>query len=255
MKRILLKAILGAGLLGVVAASARADDSPSDQPPAVSTGTPRPWKDTGEFSIVSANGNSRTTTTSAKDTFDYNWTKTLLELAGGGLGSSSGNQVTSEQYNAGEKVRRSLIGDNFVLEQFAWNKDRFAGLQSQYSASGGLGRTLFTLAKDKLTSELGGGYTFIEHTDGTHDDFPSGRAYAKYVHTLSATASFTQDAEYLHNFDNYKDYRLNTETAVIASLTTHLSLKASYTWKRVAEPPPGFGKDDTVTSVALLVNY
>lgn len=238
-----------------VNAPARADAPVSDQPPAASTETTRAWKDTGEFSIVSANGNSRTTTTSAKETFDYNWTKTLLELGGSGLGSSSGNQVTSEQYSAGEKVRHALIGDNFVLEQFRWDKNRFAGLQSQYSASGGLGRTLFIFPKDKLTSELGGGYTFVEHTDGTHDDFPSGRVYAKYVHSLSATASFTQDAEYLHNFDDFKDYRLNTETALISSLTTHLSLKASYTWKRVAEPPAGFGKDDTITSVALLVNY
>ncbi len=236
-------------------AQAEAEDPPSDQPPTASTGTTRAWKDTGEFSIVSANGNSRTTTTSAKDTFDYNWTKSLLELDASGLGSSSGNQVTSEQYSAGEKVRRTLVGENFALEQFRWDKNRFAGIQSQYSATGGLGRTLFTFPSDKLTSEMGGGYTFETHTDATRDNFPSGRVYAKYVHTLSPTASFSQDAEYLHNFNNRKDYRLNTETAVVASLTVHLSLKASYTWKRAAEPPVGFGKDDTITAVALLVNY
>jgi len=245
----------------VMGVRAHADDAPTDaaptdQPPAASTTTvPRPWKDTGEFSVVSANGNSRTNTISAKETFDYNWAKNLLELGGSGLGSNSGRQVTSEQYHAGEKIRHSLIGDNFVMEQFSWDKNRFAGIQSQYSSTGGLGRTLFTFSRDKLTTEFGGGYTFEEHTDGTHDDFPSGRAYAKYVHTLSPTASFTQDAEYLHNFNNYKDYRLNTETALIASLTAHLSLKASYTWKRAAEPPIGFGKDDTITSVAMLINY
>ncbi len=69
-----------------------------------------------------------------------------------------------------------------------------------------------TFPSDKLTSELGGGYTFEEHTDGTHDNFPSGRA-AKYVHTLSPTASFTQSVEYLHDVDYYKDYRLNTAAA------------------------------------------
>lgn len=258
MKRMLIGIFFGSELLiasSALGTAAATDASPSDQPPAALTATARAWKDTGEFSIVSANGNSRATTTSAKETFDYNWTKALLELTGSGLGSSSGHQVTSEQYSAGEKVRHALVGDNFVFEQFRWDKNRFAGIQSQYSASGGVGRTLFTLPKDKLTSELGGGYTFLEHTDATRDDFPSGRAYAKYVHMLSPTASFTQDAEYLHNFNDRKDYRLNTETAVIASLTTHLSLKAAYTWKRVAEPPAGFGKDDTITSVALLVNY
>lgn len=234
-----------------MAAKLRADETP----PPGSTTTIKPWKDTGEVSVVSANGNSRATTTSAKNTFLYHWTNTSLELVGEGMGSSSGNQVTAEQYNASEKVKRTLTGSNYVFEEGGWDKNRFAGIRDRYSASAGVGRLLMNFTRDKLTGEIGGGYIHEERTDAPQNNFPSGRAYSKYSHILSPTATFSQDAEYLHDFTNLKDYRLNMETAVIASLTTQLSLKASYTWKRVGEPPPGFGKDDTVTSVALIINY
>jgi putative salt-induced outer membrane protein YdiY len=118
-----------------------------------------------------------------------------------------------------------------------------------------LGRVLLELPKDTLSTEIGPGYVNEERIDAPRNEFVSGRAYAKYVHTLSKTASFSQDCEYLHHFSDSDDYRLNTETAIIASLTEHLSLKASYVWHRVGLPPPNTGKDDTLTSVALIVNY
>ena len=50
-----------------------ADDAPKN-----------PWKDSGEVSVVSTNGNSKSTSTSAKNTFNYDWIKEALELIAGG---------------------------------------------------------------------------------------------------------------------------------------------------------------------------
>ena len=57
------------------------------------------------------------------------------------------------------------------------------------------------------------------------------------------------------NFKDGDDYRLTSVSAVTAAISTHLSLKASYTWKRMGKPPLGFGKDDTLTAVSLIVIY
>jgi putative salt-induced outer membrane protein len=221
------------------------------------TAPPKAWKDTGELSVVSTNGNSKATTTSAKDTFNYNWSKATLELVGGGLGSSSGNQVTAEQYNASEKVTYPLTENkkNYVYEKGGWDKNRFAGYRNRWDGSGGYGREILALSSDTLVGEIGEGYVNEERIDAPRNDFASTRAYAKFTQILSATAQFTQDAEYIHDDSDRKDYRLNTETALIASLSTHLALKASYKWNRVGQPPMGIGKDDTTTSVALVVNY
>jgi putative salt-induced outer membrane protein YdiY len=238
---------LAALMILTASCAVRADDAPAPI---------KKWKDSGEFSLVTTNGNSKGTTTSAKDTFNYNWNDvTGLELVAGGLGSSSGHTVTAENYNGSEKVTWKLVGKNYVFERFGWDKDRFAGIRNRYDSSAGLGRLLLDLPNDKLNGELGGGYINEQHTDQTHNDFGSGRAYAKYSHALSATSSFTQDGEYIHNFNNPKGYRFNTETALIAALSTHLSLKTSFDWKRNGQPPVGAVRDDTITSVALVVNY
>src|SRR5690242_8586587 len=71
----------------------------------------KPWKNAAEVSVVSTNGNSKATTTSAKDTFNYQWSKAALELIAGGLGSRDGDGVTAEQYNASEKLSVPLTTD------------------------------------------------------------------------------------------------------------------------------------------------
>jgi putative salt-induced outer membrane protein len=171
------------------------------------------------------------------------------------LRSESDDTTIAEQYNASEKFTWDLIDKNYTYERFAWDRDRFAGVQNRYDSSAGLGRTILDLTNDKLIGELGAGYINEERTEPPRNDFGSGRAYAKYIRTISKTANFSQDIEYLASFKDADAYRLNTETAIIASISTHLSLKASYIWKRINKPAPGFSKDDTITSVALIINY
>jgi len=240
----------GACLLSLCGSLGAADDAVI-----ASTAAARRWKDGAEVSVVSTNGNSKTTTTSIKNTFTYAWTKTALELIGGGLGASSGNQVTAEQYNASEKVIRTLEGKNYVFEKGGWNKDRFAGIRDRFDANLGLGRYLLDRPANTLNTEIGPGYVNEDRIDAPRNEFASGRVYAHYVHIFNASTRFSQDAEYIADFQDGRDYRLNTESALIAALTTHLSLKTSYVWHRVNEPPPAAGKDDTITSVALLINY
>lgn len=213
------------------------------------------WKDNAELSVVSTNGNSKGTMISGKNTFNYQWTRSLLELVGGGLGTESDNKQTAEQYNASEKLTRDLVGKNYIYERFGWDKDRFAGVWNRYDLSGGFGRPILDLAKDKLTGEVGAGYVNEERDNSPRKDFGSGRAYSKYVRLLSDTANFSQDIEYLVSFKDENDYRLKTETALITSVSTNVSLKTSYVWKRVNKPTPGFSIDDTITSIALIVNY
>ncbi|HVO32426.1 MAG TPA: DUF481 domain-containing protein [Elusimicrobiota bacterium] len=216
----------------------------------------KPWTDKAEASLVSTNGNSKGTTTSLKNLYTYKWSDvTGLELGAAGLGSKSGDTVTAENYDANEKVTWKLVGKNYVFERFAWDKDRFAAIRNRYDSSVGLGRLLIDAPKDQLNGELGGGYINEQHTDETHNDYGSGRAYAKYVHAITATSSFSQDGEYIHNFNDPQAYRLNTETALTAAISAHLSLKTSFDWKRNAKPPAGAVRDDTITSMALVVNY
>lgn len=215
----------------------------------------KPWKNSTELSVVSSNGNTKAQSTSGKNTFLYDWTKTTLEVIGGGMGARSKGETIAERYFASEKVSYKLSDRNYAFEKFGWDKDRFAGIRNRYDSGVGLGREVLKSAKSLLIAELGGGYIKEERLVGKDASFAVGRAYSKYTRTLSATANFSQDAEYIHNFENPDDFRTKTETALTAAINTAMSLKVSYVWKHVGQPPVGFTRNDTITTVSLVATY
>ncbi|MDD5629113.1 MAG: DUF481 domain-containing protein [Elusimicrobia bacterium] len=214
------------------------------------------WKDQAEFSLVTTNGNSKATTTSAKNAFGWDFRPSFrLDTEAGGLGSKSKGTVTAEQYFAWEKVSYKLDDRNYVFEKYRWDRDRFAKLSHRHELSAGAGRELWKTPKDLLIGEVAPAYVNEERIEAKRNDFGAARFYSKLTHKFSDTASFSQDAEYIQSVKMAKDNRLNTETAVTAALTDLFSLKASYIWKHNSLPPAGAAKDDTTTAVALLASF
>lgn len=213
------------------------------------------WKDEAEVSVVSTNGNSKTTTTSGKNAFRYLWDKTAVELTAEGLGTKSRNEVTAERYAAGEKFSYKLSDRNYSFEKFNWSKNRFAGIGNRWDISLGAGRSLFSLPKDKVIVELGFGYINEERIHSKREDFSSGRAYTRYTHDFMTKAAFLQDFEYLANFKGSEGYRLNTETSITAAVSAIFSVKFSYIWNKVNKPAPGFTKNDTTTKFSLIASF
>lgn len=238
-----LLALLGT-LAGASPVCLRAEEAPK-----------KSWKNVTEASLVSANGNTNSSTYEAKDTFSYDWKKSALELVGSALGAENDGESTAEQYLASQKFSYKLTDRNYAFEKFTWNKDRFAGIKNRNDATAGLGRELIKSERNEWLAELGGGFVSEERTVDEDNEFTSGRAYTKYIHIFTPTATFSQDVEYQHNFENRDDFRINTETSLISALSTHFSLKVSYRWKHVGVPPLGFVRNDTITSVALIASY
>jgi len=224
-------------------------------PSSASAREKRPWKDTAEVSIVSTNGNSKTLTTAAKNLFDYAWAKAALELAAGGLGSRNQDVVTAEKYSAHEKLSFKFSGKNYFFERFGWTRNRFAGFWHRWDMNLGAGREFLGLERHTLNGEAGFGYVAEERIIAEDQRFGSGRLYSKYGFRISETAKFFQDAEYSHNFKDPENYRIDTETALVASINSVFSIKLSYVWNRVGKPSPGFARDDSTTSVGLIANF
>lgn len=214
------------------------------------------WKDSAEASFVNANGNSKATTTSAKDTFTLDFDPlTRLELEGSALGSRSQGVVTAEQYYGLQKLQRKWDARDYVFQLYRWDKNRFAKIANRHEISVGAGRELWKTPKDLLTAEAGPGFVSEERIGDKHRSFASSRAYAKFTHDFSATARFSQDAEYLQSLKDKRDNRWSAQTALTTALTSVFSLKTSFVWKHVSQPPPDAIKDDTLTSVALIAAF
>jgi putative salt-induced outer membrane protein len=213
------------------------------------------WTDKAQVSYLSANGNTKSSTLGASNEFEYKWTHLSMGLNAGGLGTQSQHVITAEQYYANEKLAVNLTARNYAFERAGWDKSRFSGIANRVDSSLGLGRELLKTSRNDLILELGGGFVNEQRIASERQSFASGRAYGKYVHTISPTGNFSQDAEYLHNFKRSQGYRVNTETALVSAMSTHMSLKVSYVVKYLNEPAPGFGKTDTMTAAALIFNY
>lgn len=240
-----MKAALAAVLAAAVAAPVRAAE----------TSPAKPWMQTAQLTFLSANGNTKSSTFGAKEEFKYDWGWSALELTTAALGARQAGVSTAEQFDAAEKYLVKAGERNYLFEKAGWNKDRFAGIRNRLDVSVGYGREILKGVRNDWVAELGGGYVNEQRVAPPREEFASGRAYTKYVRSLSETAKASQDVEYLHNFNEPDAYRLNAETAVTASITPHFSLKTSFTWKKVNVPPPGFAKNDTSTAVALIFNY
>lgn len=239
-----MKLLLAAALAFAAASAAAADDAP------------KPWKNSAELSFVSANGNSKTQTTSIKDAFTYDFdARTKAELEAGGLGARSEGRVTAEQYFAQEKVSFKVTDRDYVFERYRWDRNLFAGILHRHDFSAGAGRELWKTPKDLWLGELAPGYVVEERLNERRKNFASARAYTKYTRDLSATAKFSQDAEYTVSLKDARDARLNTETALTAALSTALSVKNSFVWRHDARPPAGKRKDDTILSVSLIASF
>lgn len=225
--------------------------------PALAVEAPaKKWTDAAELSFVNANGNVKAQTTSAKNAFAYAFTaQTKLEIEGGGLGSRSEGQVTAEQYYALEKVTRKLDDRNYLYERYRWDRNRFAGVAHRHDFSAGAGRELWKTSKDLWIGEAAPGYLNEERILEKRKTYASVRAYTKYTRDITATAKFTQDAEYVQSLKDKRDKRINTETALTAAITSVFSVKNSFVWRHDSRPPDGKRKDDTILSVALIASF
>jgi putative salt-induced outer membrane protein YdiY len=243
-------------LLLAAALPALADTPPADAPMTPAAPPAKKWHDTAEASYVNTNGNSRSATTSAKDSFSYDFDKsTRLELEGGGLGAKSAGQITAEQYFAREKVQRNFNEKDYVFENYRWDRNRFAGFWHLQVVSVGVGRDLWKTKTDLWTFEGAPGYLNEEFINAPRRSVGTARAYTRYSHDFTPTSKFSQDVEYIQSLADKRDSRINTETGLTTALSSHFSVKTSFIWKRANFPPAGVHKDDEITSFALLANF
>ena len=72
---------------------------------------------------------------------------------------------------------------------------------------------------------------------------------------LTDKAYVQQLAEFLPNIETGNDFRLNTETALVAPISRAFAVKVAYTIHFDNLPEPGFKKTDRVLSSGIQVTY
>jgi putative salt-induced outer membrane protein YdiY len=245
-----------AGLASVSSAVAQ-DAAPAAASTATETvaPTPKSYEGTAEVSSIVTNGNTKNQTTGLAMDLTYKPDPWLVNVKSKYLTTISQEIQTQESFEVAGRGGRKLseLFDLFI--EHTYLKNRFAGLENRYVTSVGAG--YFAIKNDihTLKTELLLGYTDEERTDLTRPQFMSGGGSVLYKWKVAATSEFSHETKYQPNFATADDWRLVSETAISAAISSMLSSKISWKYEHVNLPPAGKVKGDTTTTVSLLTKF
>ena len=215
------------------------------------------WTDEAELSFVSTGGNTEVVSLSGKNLLKYTITDKLLGTWRlGALYGETDNVKTAERYFTDLRLDYLFSAKIYFFGMGGWLQDEFTGIESRYFIGPGAGYRFLIGPKHFLDAEAGINLVKEDYTNNTEEEFLEGRLYGLYQYSLSEKNKFSQSLEFLYDFDDSDNYRINSETAFITALSDYLSLKTSYEIRHDNEPIPVTLKEtDTILSVTLVVNF
>ncbi|MGH7690541.1 MAG: DUF481 domain-containing protein [Gemmatimonadaceae bacterium] len=210
---------------------------------------------TGDLGYVGASGNTKLTTLSIGDKLvhtDGPWTLTQIAayVYGETNNTESANQLAvSGRADWAFQPRLGLFGG------VSYERNPFAGFSRRIGEMAGLRWKAVVAPRDSLSVDAGGVITQQTDVSGTTDDYPSARLAGNYKHVFSKLAYFQQLAEYLPDLQSNGGYRVNTESSLVAPISTHIGIKIAYAINYNSQPPVNFGTTDRVVTAGVQISY
>ncbi len=210
---------------------------------------------TGEFAFVGVSGNASSTTIGlGYETIARPGTWVFRHRLSFVRNQSEGIQ-TAQAILYTPRVEKVINPRVSAFGEYAYFRDRFAGVANRHSGSAGLAMTLASSNRQKLTADLGAGYLEETRLAGANVSSATWGTGAIYVLKLSATSEISDDLGIVGTFDEADDWRLDHTIALTAKLTSIVSLKVSNAVRFSNVPAPGFERTDVVTSIALVASF
>jgi putative salt-induced outer membrane protein len=210
---------------------------------------------TGDLGFVSASGNTELSTLSLADKIvrtDARWT--ISQLAAYVYGET-GHKESANQLRVAARADYALKPRLGLFLGASYDHNPFAGFNSRVDEIGGLVWKAIAASRDSLSVDAGGVLTQERDVDGTSKSYPAARVAGNYKHAFSRATYFQQLAEYLPNLKTSGAYRVNTESAIVAPLSTHVGIKVGYVVRFDSAPPAAFGTTDRVLTTGVQVSY
>jgi putative salt-induced outer membrane protein len=214
-----------------------------------------PWKSHVEFSYAQTNGNTDTKTLAGKleSSLDFSPNRYFLKALGL-YGEQDGNKTASKWFVEG-RYERAFTERFFGFLTADYLKDTFSGYDSRISAGPGVGYEIVKTEDHLLKGLLGLLYSWDNLTDGTTDNYASGKAAIDYTWQITKALKFKQYADYLQSLQDSKIYFVNSETGLEVKVASNISLGISYLVNYQHEPPNDLKHTDTRFLTSLIVDF
>ena len=181
-----------------------------------------------DVSFVSVSGNTSITTLNVGERFIRRMAPWEFKQDFGAVYGKTDGRESSDLWRASLRADYGLGAHWAIYALTAFDRNRFAGIKSRFAEGVGVVARLIATDIDQLNIEGGFQVTQQRNIVGTNDRFNSIRGATSWKHAFSRGAYFFQSAEFLPNLDESKDLLVNSETAVVAPLSSHIGMKFSY---------------------------
>jgi putative salt-induced outer membrane protein len=219
------------------------------------------WSGKGEAGLVIASGNTETKTANAKLAFANEVDKWKHQFGGTALYASSDPEgQTANRWELFEQSDYNFSPRTFWFGAARYEEDKFSGFEYQAVLSTGLGRKFIDTDLTKFVGTAGVGYKKFETRDafddtgvliepGSSDDEVVFRGTLDYDHKLTATSSVIDKLVVEAGSDNTF---VQNDIALQVKMTNVLALAVGYSVRHNTDPPEGFEKTDTLTTINLV---
>lgn len=192
------------------------------------TKAPPPSEFNTDLGFVSVSGNTSVTTLSLGEKWIRRIARWEFKQELGAVYGKTDGTETSNLWKASLRGDYGLGGNLALYARTAFDRNRFAGVASRFAEGLGIVARLLATDIDQLNAEGGFELTQQDNVDGTSDSFLSLRGATSWKHMFTPSAYFFQSLEVLPNLNDMDDYRVNSETTIVAPLSSRVAMRASY---------------------------
>jgi len=246
--------VLRVGVAALLAATPAAAQEPAPAPPPAvpPAHTVRLALDLG---FVNAAGNTDVTTFSFAETFEVKASRWSAQEFASTVYGRSRDSTTAEQIKAGGRLDLKLISVLHAFVGVIYERNRFAGIARRFEEYAGLAVRVIDRPATLWTLEVGSSLNQQRNTLGTDLGFAAGRVATQLRHNFTRATYVEEKAEILPNLDTMDDLRVNSETTVVAPISSRVALKLLYAVKFDNLPELGFDRTDRVFTTAVQIVF
>jgi putative salt-induced outer membrane protein YdiY len=211
-----------------------------------------------DFGYVSTSGNSVVSTLNFADAFTARpSSRNEIDQTFAVVYGTSDNKVRTSLWTAGlrDQYKFTPIIGLYVLGNF--DRNTFAGIEHRFEEGAGLAITAVDTHHDHVEFAVGASYVETQATDSTDSSsaYAAIRTSGLYKHTIRKDTYVQEFLEGIPDLKTASDFRINSQTDIVAALSKHLALKVGYAIRYAHLPPPGFKTTDRLFTSDLQVTF
>lgn len=210
------------------------------------------WTGEGQAGGFVSTGNSDDVGASGGLTFRKETLRWRHEIKATGDYQRSNGAVSKERYFAGYAGQWKLNGRTFVALAASGERDRFAGFNSRFTESVGVGYRLLEGPDLRLDVQAGPALRQTDYDNQSDEVAFSARFGGDLSWTIRPDLVFTQNTSLF--LDSVNSSLVST-TALTTKLRGDLSARAAFDVRTESEPPTGRAHTDTTTRATLVYSF